>query len=99
MRTENRPCKLRRPVGVTNHNKLVDLLPALVEAAAKGIAGSNLTVLNGSQGVNDIVASVVGQGLTIYETLKPAIARVRPDPDSGPTEGDGPHRDTVSGPA
>jgi len=70
-------------------NKLVDLLPALVEAASKGIAGSNLTVLNGSQGINDVVASVVGQGLAIYETLKPAIARVNPANGTAPTDGEG----------
>lgn len=55
-------------------NKLVDLLPALVEAAAQGIAGSNLTVLNGSAGVNELVAGIVGQGMSIYETLRRSIA-------------------------
>lgn len=64
-------------------NKLVDLLPALVEAAAKGIAGSNLTVLNGSEGVNELVAGVVSQGLSIYETLKPSLARTRSDSTNG----------------
>ncbi|MGH9127905.1 MAG: SPFH domain-containing protein [Acidimicrobiales bacterium] len=69
-------------------NKLVDLLPALVEAAAKGIAGSSLTVLNGSEGVNEMVAGVVSQGLSIYETLRRSIGPGGdPNPDgaaSGP---------------
>jgi flotillin len=51
-------------------NKLIEMLPTLVEAAAKGIAGSNLTVLNGTEGVNQAVAGIVGQGLSIYETLR-----------------------------
>ncbi len=55
-------------------NKLVDLLPSLVEAAARGISASNLTVLNGTDGVNQVVAGVVGQGLTIYETLRKSLA-------------------------
>jgi len=55
-------------------NKLVDMLPALVEAAAHSIQGSRLTVLNGSSGVNDIAAGVVAQGLSIYETLRKSIA-------------------------
>ena len=38
-------------------NKLVDLLPSLVEASAKGIAGSNLTVLNGTEGVNQVAVA------------------------------------------
>src|SRR5450755_424128 len=36
-------------------NKLIEILPQLVEAAAKGIAGSNLTVLSGTDGVNQAV--------------------------------------------
>ena len=56
-------------------NKLVDLLPSLVEAAAQGIVGSNVTILNGSDGINQLVSGLVGQGLSIYETLKPALVR------------------------
>jgi regulator of protease activity HflC (stomatin/prohibitin superfamily) len=55
-------------------NKLVDMLPALVEAAAGGISGSNLTVLNGSQGVNEMAVGVVAQGLSIFETLRKSLA-------------------------
>lgn len=55
-------------------NKLVDMLPALVEAAARSIAGSRLTVLNGSAGVNDVATGLVAQGLSIYETLRTSIA-------------------------
>jgi len=54
-------------------NKLVEMLPQMVEAAAAGIAGSNLTVLNGAEGVNQVVAGVVGQGLAIFETLKSGL--------------------------
>ena len=56
-------------------NKLIDMLPSLVEAASKGIASSNLTILNGGEGVNQLVAGVVSQGLSIYETLKPSLVR------------------------
>jgi flotillin len=55
-------------------NKLVDQLPSLVEAASKGIVGSNLTILNGTDGINQLVAGLVGQGLSIYHSLKPALA-------------------------
>jgi flotillin len=51
-------------------NRLVEVLPALVDAAARGLAGSNLTILNGTQGVNEIVTGLVGQGLSILDTLK-----------------------------
>ena len=49
---------------------LIENLPALVEAAAHGLAGANLTVLNGTQGVNEIVAGLVGQGISILDLLK-----------------------------
>jgi flotillin len=55
-------------------NKLIEILPALVQAAAQGISNSHLTVLNGSEGVNEVVTGVVGQGLAIYDTLRRSIA-------------------------
>ena len=51
-------------------NRLVEVLPALADAAARGLAGSNLTILNGTQGVNEVVAGLVGQGLSILDALK-----------------------------
>jgi uncharacterized membrane protein YqiK len=55
-------------------NKLVDMLPALVQAAAGGISGSNLTVFNGSQGVNEVAVGVVAQGLSIFDTIRGSLA-------------------------
>jgi regulator of protease activity HflC (stomatin/prohibitin superfamily) len=55
-------------------NKLIEILPGLVQAAAEGISNSHLTVLNGSEGVNEVVTGVVGQGLAIYDTLRRSIA-------------------------
>jgi flotillin len=51
-------------------SKLIDALPALVEAAARGIADSNLTILNGTQGVNEVVTGIAAQGLSILDVLK-----------------------------
>ena len=55
-------------------NRLVEILPALVDAAARGLTDSNLTILNGTQGVNEVVAGLVGQGLSILDTLKKSAA-------------------------
>jgi flotillin len=49
---------------------LIENLPALVEAASRGLAGANLTVLNGTQGVNEIVAGLVAQGISILDLVK-----------------------------
>ena len=56
-------------------NKLVDMLPSLVTAAAGGISGSNLTVLNGSQGVSEMAVGLAAQGLSIFETLRHSVGR------------------------
>jgi flotillin len=55
-------------------SRIVEALPALVAAAAQGIAASNLTILNGTDGVNQVVAGLVGQGLQILDTLKKSTA-------------------------
>jgi flotillin len=55
-------------------NRIVEALPSIVESAAAGIAGSNLTILNGTEGVNQVLAGVVGQGLSILDTLKRSTA-------------------------
>jgi flotillin len=55
-------------------NRLVELLPSMVEAAARGLADSQLTILNGTEGVNEVMAGLVGQGLTILDTLKRSTA-------------------------
>ena len=55
-------------------NRLVEVLPALVDAAARGLAGSNLTILNGTQGVNEVVTgTVAGPGPMTAATSTPSI--------------------------
>jgi hypothetical protein len=50
------------------------MLPALVEASAHGIEGAKLTILNGSNGVNDVATGIAAQGLSIYRALQQALA-------------------------
>ena len=49
-------------------------LPAIVESAARGLAGANLTVLNGTQGLNEVVAGLIGQGMSILDLVKKSAA-------------------------
>ena len=54
--------------------RIIEALPAIVQAAAQGIAGSNLTILNGTEGIDE-VAGLVGQGLLdSLDTLKKSTA-------------------------
>jgi flotillin len=55
-------------------SRIVEALPALASAAAQGISSSNLTILNGAEGVGQVVTGLVGQGLSILDTLRHATA-------------------------
>jgi uncharacterized membrane protein YqiK len=70
-------------------SRLIDALPALVEAAARGIAGSNLTILNGTEGVNEVLAGIVGQGLSVLEVLKRSTATASPAVATSPAAANG----------
>jgi flotillin len=82
-------------------NRLVEILPALVDAAARGLAGSNLTILNGTQGVNEVVAGLVGQGLSILDALKKSasVNGVVPGAVTGTVAGPGPMAAAASTPS
>jgi flotillin len=61
-------------------NKLIDVLPQLVSAAAGSLSGANLTVLNGAEGVGQTITGVVGQGLAVYESLRGSLLAGHPAP-------------------
>jgi len=49
---------------------LIEQLPMIVKEAAAGLAGANVSVLSGADGLSEIAAGLVGQGLTILESVK-----------------------------
>jgi uncharacterized membrane protein YqiK len=53
---------------------LIEQLPQIVREAAGGLSGANLSVLNGADGLSEIAAGLVGQGLTILESVKKSLA-------------------------
>ena len=55
-------------------SRIVESLPALVAAASQGIAGANLTILNGSDGIGQVLAGLVAQGLSVLDTLRNSTA-------------------------
>src|SRR5260370_9012924 len=54
---------------------LIEQLPQIVKEAAAGLAGSNLSVLNGADGLSEIAAGLVAQGLTILDSWKKGLNR------------------------
>lgn len=49
---------------------LIEQLPMIVKEAAGGLAGANVNVLNGADGLGEIAAGLVGQGLTILDSVR-----------------------------
>jgi flotillin len=60
---------------------LISQLPQIVKEAAGGLAGANVSVLNGADGLGEIAAGLVSQGLTILDAVRKGI----PDPDHSPS--------------
>ena len=53
---------------------LIEQLPQIVREAAGGLSGANLSVLNGADGLSEIAAGLVGQGLTILDSVKKSLS-------------------------
>jgi uncharacterized membrane protein YqiK len=79
---------------------LIDQLPLIVREAASGLANANVNVLNGAEGLGQIAAGLVGQGLTIFDSIKQGLGANNEAPDGQPGalssggSDDGPERQT-----
>ena len=69
-------------------------LPLIVEKAAAGLASANVTVLNGSDGLSEIVSGLVGQGLAIFDSIRSGVG-ASAQASSAP----GPHKPAAEPPA
>src|SRR5215472_4557173 len=61
---------------------LINQLPLIVKEAAAGLAGANVSVLNGAEGLSEIAAGLVSQGLTILDSVRkgmPSPYQASPD--------------------
>ncbi len=60
---------------------LIDQMPQVVAAAASSLQNANLNVINGADGVGQMMASLAGQGMTILQTLKAGLSDAEPYAD------------------
>ncbi|MER7795617.1 SPFH domain-containing protein [Streptomyces sp. NPDC097640] len=63
---------------------LIDQLPQIVKEAANGLSGANVNVLNGADGLGEIAAGLVGQGLTILDSVRRSLG----SPEGGADKAD-----------
>ena len=69
---------------------LIEQLPSIVKEAAAGLAAANVSVLNGADGLSEIAAGLVGQGLTILDSVKKSLSGQGPVSFPEPTAIDSP---------
>ncbi|QWF78466.1 SPFH domain-containing protein [Amycolatopsis sp. CA-230715] len=68
-----------RAAAAASHNRvaldqaLIEQLPQIVKEAASGLQGANVNVLNGTDGLGQIAAGLVGQGLSILDSVKSGL--------------------------
>jgi len=72
---------------------IINQLPLIVKEAAAGLAQANVTVLNGADGLGEVAAGLVSQGLTILDAVRKGMPGQFPaigaDPDQGNGQGNG----------
>jgi flotillin len=65
---------------------LIDQLPLIVKEAGRGLAGANVNILNGADGLGEMAAGLVGQGLSILDSVKRGLSTPPPAPTVAPEE-------------
>ena len=69
---------------------MIEQLPQIVREAAGGLAGANVSVLNGADGLSEIAAGLVSQGLAILDSVKKGMggngSADQPDQPAGPSQ-------------
>ncbi len=58
---------------------LIDQLPLIVREASAGLNGANVNILNGADGLGELAASLVGQGLTIFDSIRSNLGHSEPE--------------------
>jgi flotillin len=66
---------------------LIDQLPVIVEKAALGLAGANLTVLNGAEGLTQVASGLVAQGVAIFDALRGGVLNYDDEDNPPPLAG------------
>ncbi|MDT7724118.1 MAG: flotillin [Actinomycetota bacterium] len=63
---------------------IIEQLPQIVKEAARGLSGANVNILNGADGLGEMAAGLVGQGLAILESVKSGLSaapKVKEEPE------------------
>jgi flotillin len=65
-------------------SKMADMMPAIVASLGEALNGSNLSVVNGVDGVGQVVTGLVASGRSIFDALMTSVPGVSPlEPPAG----------------
>jgi hypothetical protein len=67
---------------------MVEMMPAVVASLAQGLNGANLSVVNGAEGVGQVVTGLVASGRSIYDALLSTVPGVVPLASADPVDAD-----------
>jgi uncharacterized membrane protein YqiK len=67
---------------------VISQLPEMLRAAAEGLQGANLTVLDGADGLSSVVAALAGQRLALLDSVRTGLS-ARPHEAKGPANHNG----------
>jgi flotillin len=63
-------------------SKMAEMMPSIVASLAQGLNGANLSVVNGAEGVGQVVTGLVASGRSIYDALLSAVPGTVPLPQA-----------------
>src|ERR1700722_3641134 len=64
-------------------SRMVDMMPAIVASLAQGLNGANLSVVNGTDGIGQVVTGLVASGRSIYDALLSTVPGTTALPPTG----------------
>jgi uncharacterized membrane protein YqiK len=70
---------------------LIDQLPQIVREAAQGLSGANVNILNGADGLGEVAAGLVSQGMAILDSVKKGL-NPSPEQDESAPESTNSHQ-------
>jgi flotillin len=62
---------------------VIDQLPLIVREAAQGLSNANVNILNGADGLGELAAGLVGQGMAILDSVRTGLGGGKPEIEKG----------------
>jgi flotillin len=94
-RADAEAMEIQAAAAASNNRVALDqlIIEQLRQEAARGLSGANVNIINGADGLGEMAAGLVGQGLAIFDSVKRGLAAA----DAKEKSPDVPPRDQIGG--